>query len=88
MTAMVKTWADSWFSEEGTRIFYMVPRETTDKVQPLTISPTPDETIRGLVGRIEVIPLSSWKKFDGSLFRARGGRKSARDCEKNQSEKE
>lgn len=54
-TAMVNTWADSWFAEEGTRIFYMVPRETTDKVLPLTISPAPDETVRVLVGRVEVL---------------------------------
>ncbi|MBS0204603.1 MAG: hypothetical protein JSS49_16995 [Planctomycetes bacterium] len=54
-TAMVKTWADSWFTEEGTRIFYMVPREITDNVLPLTVSPPPDETVRVLVGRVEVM---------------------------------
>lgn len=54
-TAMVNTWADSWFAEEGTRIFYMVPRETTDKLLPLTISPPPDESVRVLVGRVEVL---------------------------------
>ena len=54
-TAMVRTWADSWFAEEGTRIFYMVPREATDKLLPLTISPPPDETVRVLVGRVEVM---------------------------------
>jgi len=57
-TAMVNTWADSWFAEEGTRIFYMVPGETTDKLLPLTISPPPDETVRVLVGRVEVLPPS------------------------------
>lgn len=53
--AMVKTWTDSWFTEEGTRIFYMVPREATDKLLPLTISPPPDESVRVLVGRVEVM---------------------------------
>jgi len=62
-TAMVKTWADSWFAEQGTRIFYMVPRETTDKILPLTISPAPDETVRVLVGRVEVMPPSVEKKL-------------------------
>ncbi len=56
--AMVKTWADSWFAEEGTRIFYMVPRETTDQILPLTISPKPDKSVRVLVGRVEVMPPS------------------------------
>ena len=62
-TAMVKTWADSWFAEEGTRIFYMVPREITDKLLPLTISPAPDETVRVLVGRVEVMPPSVEKQL-------------------------
>lgn len=54
--AMVNTWADSWFTEEGTRVFYIVPRETTDALLPLTITPTPDETVRVLVGRVECLP--------------------------------
>lgn len=62
-TAMVKTWADSWFAEEGTRVFYMVPRDMTDEVLPLTISPPPDESVRVLVGRIEVMAPSVEKKL-------------------------
>ncbi len=62
-TAMVKTWADSWFAEEGTRIFYMVPREITDKLLPLMISPAPDESVRVLVGRVEVMPPSVEKQL-------------------------
>lgn len=57
--AMAKTWADSWFAEEGTRIFYMVPQETTDQLLPLKITPTPDETVRVLVGRVEVMTPSA-----------------------------
>ena len=53
--AMVETWADSWFSEEGTRIFYMVPQEVTDQILPLNISPQPDTCVRVLVGRIEIM---------------------------------
>lgn len=52
--AMIKTWADSWF-EEGLRVFYIVPRRTTDKVLPLYIKPQPREMVRVLVGRAEVI---------------------------------
>lgn len=61
--AMVNTWATSWFAEEGTRIFYMVPQETTDKLLPLTISPKPDETVRVLVGRVEVMTPSVEKQL-------------------------
>jgi hypothetical protein len=53
-TAMVKTWRDSWF-EEGLRVFYILPRQTTDAVLPVTIEPHPTELVRVFVGRAEVI---------------------------------
>ncbi|MBA3438425.1 MAG: hypothetical protein H0T92_00960, partial [Pyrinomonadaceae bacterium] len=52
--AMVKTWQSSWF-EEGLRVFYVVPRKTTDAILPITIDPQPAELVRVLVGRTEVI---------------------------------
>lgn len=52
--AMVKTWRDSWF-EEGLRVFYIVPRKTTDAILPITITPAPTELTRVLVGRTEII---------------------------------
>jgi len=52
--AMIKTWRNSWF-EEGMRVLYILPRRTTDYVLPLTIAPAPDELVRVLVGRTEVI---------------------------------
>jgi len=52
--AMVKTWRDSWF-EEGLRVFYIVPRKTTDAILPIAITPAPTELTRVLVGRTEII---------------------------------
>jgi hypothetical protein len=52
--AMIKTWRTSWF-EEGMRVFYVLPRETTDKVLPIDIDPKPTQLVRVLVGRAEVI---------------------------------
>jgi hypothetical protein len=52
--AMVKTWEGSWF-EEGLRIFYILPRKTTDAVLPLAITPVPTEIVRVLVGRLEFV---------------------------------
>lgn len=52
--AMVKTWRSSWFAE-GLRVFYVLPRPTSDTVLPLTIEPRPVELVRVLVGRTEVI---------------------------------
>ncbi len=52
--AMVATWRDSWF-EEGTRVFYVLPRADVDAILPLTIEPRPVQTARVFVGRMEVI---------------------------------
>lgn len=53
--AMVKTWRDSWFAEPGVRVLYTLPRAWTDRTLPLTVSPTPQKTVRVMVGRAEVI---------------------------------
>ena len=52
--AMLETWRDSWF-EEGLRIFYIMPRQTTDTVLPINIDPQPAALVRVLVGRTEMI---------------------------------
>src|SRR6266571_4166164 len=52
--AMIKTWRDSWF-EEGSRVFYVLPRQTIDEVLPISIEPKPTQLVRVLVGRTEVI---------------------------------
>lgn len=52
--AMVATWRDVWF-EEGLRILYLVPRNFTDQVLPLSIVPAPSELVRVLVGRIDIV---------------------------------
>lgn len=53
--AMVRTWQSSWFTEPGSRLFYLVPRRLTDEIIPLTVDPSPDEVVRVLVGRMEVL---------------------------------
>jgi hypothetical protein len=53
--AMVQTWRDSWFEEQGLRVLYLLPRSWTDQVLPLSIVPTPRELVRVMVGRAEVI---------------------------------
>ncbi|HKQ40311.1 MAG TPA: hypothetical protein VJ063_19715 [Verrucomicrobiae bacterium] len=60
--AMVKTWNDSWFAEDGIRILYVLPRTWTDRTLPLSIEPKPDEIERVMVGRAEVIlPSQEWR---------------------------
>jgi hypothetical protein len=52
--AMVATWRSSW-SEEGSRLFYIVPRSFVDTILPLSIRPTPAQTTRVFVGRLELV---------------------------------
>ena len=60
--AMVKTWHESWFGEEGLRVLYVLPRAWTDRTLPLGIEPAPSEIERVMVGRAEVItPEVEWK---------------------------
>ncbi len=55
--AMVDTWRSSWFGERGTRLFYLLPESLTDELLPLTIEPSPDERLRVMVGRLEIMSL-------------------------------
>ncbi|MGA7221144.1 MAG: hypothetical protein WBX38_22710 [Candidatus Sulfotelmatobacter sp.] len=52
--AMIETWKQSWF-EEGSRLFYIVPRNFLNTILPLTINPAPSQTVRVFVGRLELI---------------------------------
>lgn len=52
--AMVETWRGSWF-EEGSRLIYVVPAEFVNRILPLTIHPTPAQTVRVFVGRLELV---------------------------------
>jgi hypothetical protein len=52
--AMIETWRDSWF-EDGTRLFYIVPRKAVDDILPLDIQPPPAGISRVFVGRMEII---------------------------------
>ncbi|MCA9054928.1 MAG: hypothetical protein KDA75_13900 [Planctomycetaceae bacterium] len=61
--AMLQTWQHSWFLEEGTRLLYIVPRPRTDEILPLTIDPAPQQTIRVLVGRLEILPAAEEQRL-------------------------
>jgi hypothetical protein len=57
--AMVATWQQSWFTENGTRVLYTVPGSTTDELLPLHITPNPQQMLRVLVGRMEIMSPTS-----------------------------
>ncbi len=51
--AMVATWSDSWFRENGSRVFALLPRWWVDSILPLKITPKPEKMTRVFVGRFE-----------------------------------
>jgi hypothetical protein len=78
--AMVKTWSRAWFSAEGTRILYAVPRPQVDSLLPLAITPAPDETVRVLVGRIEYLTPETEASVEASLLQRASPDASVRDA--------
>lgn len=71
--AMVKTWNDSWFQEEGLRVLYVLPRAWTDQTLPITLKPSPRNLVRVMVGRSELITPGLENKLAGHLARAKAG---------------
>ncbi len=53
--AMVNTWERSYFKTEGLRVLYVLPRQWTDDLLPISFDPVPDELVRTLVGRVEAL---------------------------------
>ena len=53
--AMIDTWTHSYFKTPGLRLLYILPPQWTDELLPLSITPTPAQTLRILVGRIEIL---------------------------------
>ncbi|MFO1515277.1 MAG: hypothetical protein U1F83_20645 [Verrucomicrobiota bacterium] len=66
-TAMVNTWKDSWFTEAGVRVLYVLPRPWTDRTLPMQLTPQPQELVRVMVGRAELITPSTERRLCDSL---------------------
>jgi hypothetical protein len=66
-SAMIETWRDSWF-EDGTRLFYVVPRAAIDAILPLSIDPAPDGVARVFVGRMELVTPATAEEVRDALL--------------------
>ncbi len=76
--AMVKTWTDSWFQEDGVRVLYLLPRAWTDLTLPLTLDPMPRELVRVMVGRAEIITPKAQQQLAEAIRNAAEGDAQAR----------
>jgi hypothetical protein len=76
--AMVNTWKDSWFAEDGVRILYILPRAWTDEILPMKLDPEPQELTRIMVGRAEIITPSVETNLVQLLAKTQSGNTAAR----------
>jgi hypothetical protein len=70
--AMVKTWRNDWFGEDGTRVLYLVAKPVTVEFLPLKIEPQPDHLVRVLVGRHDVLAPEREREIDALVKRLNG----------------
>jgi hypothetical protein len=70
--AMLATWDESWF-EEGLRLFYILPGPETDALLPMSIDPEPQERVRVLVARIEILTPEMEREAEDRLAAASAG---------------
>jgi hypothetical protein len=70
--AMVKTWRHDWFGEEGTRVLYLLAEPVTEQFLPLKIDPKPDQRVRVLVGRHDVLTPENELDIDAATKRLNG----------------
>jgi hypothetical protein len=65
--AMVNTWEKSYFRTEGLRMLYVLPRDTVDGVIPIQVRPTPDDLVRVMVGRVEVLTPATERRLEEAV---------------------
>jgi hypothetical protein len=53
--AMVNTWKRQWFRTPGLRLLYLVPQSWTEASIPLSLDVAPDELVRVMMIRVELI---------------------------------
>jgi hypothetical protein len=52
---MVRTWRRQWFRTPGVRVLYLLPQALTDALLPLHVDPAPQQRVRTIVIRVEVL---------------------------------
>ena len=53
--AMVNTWKSSYFKTDGVRVLFVMPQSWTDRFIPMRITPVPQQMVRVMVGRVELL---------------------------------
>jgi hypothetical protein len=65
--AMVNNWEHSYFRTDGLRMLYPLPRSVADTTLPIRISPEPDQLVRVMVGRVEVLTRARERQIENAV---------------------
>jgi hypothetical protein len=65
--AMVNNWEKSYFHTEGLRVLYVLPRATVDATLPIRISPRPQELVRVMLGRVELLTQAKEREVERAV---------------------
>ena len=65
--AMLGTWEHSYFLTKGTRVLYLLPGAMVDDLLPLQITPPPDQLVRTMVARVDVMTFAEEQRGLGDV---------------------
>lgn len=65
--AMVNTWASSYFKTDGVRLLFVMPQSWTDRFIPMRITPAPQQLVRVMVGRMELLDEAREKRAEDAI---------------------
>jgi hypothetical protein len=65
--AMVNTWKSSYFKTDGVRLLFVMPQSWTDRFIPMRINPKPQELVRVMVGRVELLDTKREKRAEEAI---------------------
>jgi hypothetical protein len=65
--AMVNTWASSYFKTDGVRMLFVLPQSWTDRFIPMRINPAPQQLVRVMVGRMELLDAARERRAEDAI---------------------
>jgi hypothetical protein len=65
--AMVNTWASSYFKTDGVRLLFVMPQSWTDRFIPMRITPAPQQVVRVMVGRMELLDAAREQRAEDAI---------------------
>ncbi|HET9193033.1 MAG TPA: hypothetical protein VFO21_09150 [Vicinamibacterales bacterium] len=65
--AMVNTWKSSYFKTDGVRVLFVLPQSWTDRFIPMRVTPAPEQLVRVMVGRVELLDAARERRAETAI---------------------